>query len=80
MKSDPLFGAIPDLPNPVFSIASTSTTSNIVLFAGADEMLKITQDGFYVRGVKVPQDEREAKAVYEAFLQWMSYMALTRDY
>ena len=54
--------------------------SNIVMTTGSDEMLKITKDGFYVRGVKVPQDEREAEAVYNAFLQWMSYMALTRNY
>ena len=79
--SDPMFGAIPDLPNPVFAITDTNATANIVLYAGTDdEMLKITRDGFYVRGVKVPQDEREAEAVYEAFRQWMSYMALTRNY
>jgi len=54
--------------------------SNIVMTTGSDEMLKITKDGFYVRGVKVQQDEREAEAVYSAFLQWMSYMALTRNY
>ena len=79
--SDPMFGAIPDMPSPVITIADTNATANIVLYAGNnDEMLKITKDGFYVRGVKVPQDEREAEAVYEAFKQWMSYMALTRNY
>jgi hypothetical protein len=33
-------------------------------------MLKITQDGFYVRGVKVPQDEREAESVYKTFTNY----------
>jgi hypothetical protein len=35
------------------------------------EMLRIANDGFYVRGVKLPQDENEAKAVYDAFIAWM---------
>jgi hypothetical protein len=45
-----------------------------------DEMLKITQDGFYVRGVKVPQDEREAESVYKTFHQWLTWATLTRNY
>jgi len=64
---------------PIFVMREVAP-SNIVMTTGSDEMLKITKDGFYVRGVKVPQDEREAEAVYNAFLQWMSYMALTRNY
>lgn len=35
------------------------------------EMLRITQDGFYVRGKKIPQDDTEASAVYEAFVSWL---------
>lgn len=37
------------------------------------EMLKIANDGFYVRGVKVPQDENEAKVVYEQFITWLRH-------
>jgi len=44
------------------------------------EMLKITPAGFWVRGVKVPQGPDEARAVYEAFQQWMLWDALTRNY
>ena len=79
-KADPLFGAIPPTARSVFAIADTEPTAHIVMNTGATEMLKITKDSFYVRGVKVPQDEREAEAVYEAFRQWMTYMALTRNY
>jgi hypothetical protein len=43
-------------------------------------MLRVAKDGFYVRGEKVPMDDKEAETVYNAFLQWMSYMALTRNY
>ena len=78
--SEPLFNTPSDIPSPVLSIDDASITSNITMYGGAEEMIKITRDGFYVRGVKVPQDEREAEAVYEAFKQWMSYMALTRNY
>ena len=45
-----------------------------------DEMLRITEDGFYVRGVKVPQDEKEAEAVYKTFHQWLTWATLTRNY
>ena len=54
--------------------------NTIVLNAGADEMLKITDKGFWVRGVQVPQDEREAKLVYDAFREWMTWASLTRKY
>jgi hypothetical protein len=53
----------------------------IILSAGGDqEMLKITKDGFYVRGVKVEQDEKEAEAVYKAFKRWLVENELRRDY
>ena len=69
-----------NFPKPVFSIADSEATSHIVMNGGGTEMLKITKDSFYVRGVKVPQDEKEAQEVYEAFRQWMTYMALTNKY
>ena len=52
----------------------------IAFNAGADqEMLKISKDGFYVRGVKVEQDEKEAEAVYKAFKRWMVENELRRS-
>lgn len=57
--------------------------SNIVFHSGStepSEMLRITPDGFWVRGVKIEQDEREAEIVYNAFREWMTYSALTRNY
>ena len=57
-------------------------SKNEITFYGnhKDEMLKITQDGFYVRGVKVPQDKREAESVYKTFHQWLTWATLTRNY
>ena len=47
--------------------------------AGGDEMIKVTKDGFYVRGKKVEQDDKEAEIVYNAFKQWLSWAQLQRN-
>jgi hypothetical protein len=53
--------------------------ASIVMHAsGADEMIRVTPDGFWVRGVKVAQDDKEAETVYNAFKQWMAWAALTQ--
>jgi len=39
----------------------------------------VAKDGFYVRGVKVEADAKEAKAVYEAFKSWMTYAILNGE-
>ena len=44
-----------------------------------EEMLRIAEDGFYVRGVKVPVDDKEAEAVYNSFQQWLAWAQLRRD-
>ena len=49
----------------------------ISLFANnADEMIRVTKEGFYVRGVRVPADAQEAETVYLAFKQWMAWATL----
>ena len=53
--------------------------NDIKLNGGGEEMLRVAKDGFYVRGVKVEADEKEAKAVYEAFKQWMTYAILNGE-
>lgn len=55
-----------------------SKPNSIMLNAGADEMIRIAQDGFYVRGVKVPVDDKEAETVYRAFKEWMTWATLQR--
>jgi len=54
-------------------------TDEINLTAGGEEMLRVAKDGFYIRGVRVEADEKEAKAVYEAFKQWMTYAILNGE-
>jgi hypothetical protein len=65
-------------PTPVLSV-SAPPKNNIVFHSGQSETLKITEDGFYVRGVKVPIDDQEAMAVYRAFKEFLVYHALTRN-
>ena len=48
--------------------------------AGGTEMLRVGPNGFWVRGIKVPQDEQEAQAVYNAFKQWMAWASLEGRY
>ena len=53
--------------------------NGIVLNAGVDEMIRVAADGFYVRGVRVPADEKEAETVYQAFKQWLAWANLQRN-
>jgi hypothetical protein len=52
----------------------------ITCMAGGVDMLKVSPEGFWVRGVKVEQDEQEAQKVYEGFKAWMMWAQMTRDY
>jgi hypothetical protein len=52
--------------------------NNIICYAGATEMLKIGPDGFWVRGVKIVQDDKEAEAVYNGFKQFLVWSELNR--
>jgi hypothetical protein len=54
--------------------------NNITMNADQTEMLRIGPDGFWVRGVKVEQDEHEAEQVYQAFQEWLVWANLTKDY
>ena len=53
--------------------------NDIKLNGGGEEMLRVAQDGFYVRGIKVEADAKEAEAVYKAFKQWMTYAILNGE-
>lgn len=53
--------------------------NNIILCAGGTEMLKVADDGFYVRGMKVPADDKEAETVYTAFKEFLVWSRLHRD-
>ena len=54
-------------------------TNNIVCNVGATEMLRVSEDGFYVRGVRVEADDREAATVYAAFKEFLVWNRLSRE-
>ena len=58
----------------------TPVANTITCLAGGAEMLRVSPDGFWVRGVRVKQDDTEAEAVYNAFKAWMAWAQLNRDY
>jgi len=55
-------------------------SNTIVLSTGINEMLRVDKDGFYVRGKRVNQDDKEAEIVYNAFHQWLTWATLNRNY
>ena len=56
------------------------TPNTITCLAGGEEMIRVGPDGFWVRGQKVPQDDKEAETVYNAFKAWMTWAQLDREY
>ena len=68
-------------PDNMYTIHDLGTEPpSITLATGTEEHLKITQTGFYVRGIAVKQDDKEAETVYNAFKEFLTYHALTRSY
>jgi hypothetical protein len=51
---------------------------SLTMIAGGCEMLRVANDGFYVRGVKVTQDDKEAEIVYNAFKQFLTWAEMNR--
>ncbi len=52
--------------------------NSLTMIAGGTEMLRVARDGFYIRGVKVPADDKEAETVYNAFKQFLVWSELNR--
>ena len=68
-------------PGFVYALEDPGVEPNTIIFNvdNEQELLKVTKTGFYVRGVKVPQDDREAEIVCNAFREFLTYSALTRS-
>lgn len=63
---------------PRLTFGTADSESTIVMCCGSEEMLKISPEGFWVRGQLVKQDDREAQAVYNSFKQWLVVSTLTQ--
>lgn len=70
----------PETPAPVCGMSDIQfhppIPDGITLRSGAEEMLRCSTEGFWVRGVKVAQDDKEAQVVYNAFKQWLTWAQL----
>ena len=60
-------------------VITMSPKNEITLHSGETEMLRIAEDGFYIRGVKLKQDDKEIKEVYNCFKEWLTWSTLNRN-
>ena len=65
------------ISTPVLSVAPPPENS-IQLYCGETEMLRVAKDGFYVRGIRLEQDDKEIKEVYNCFKEWLTWSTLNR--
>jgi hypothetical protein len=68
---------LPDEPN--FTFHGDHEPNNITMISGGKEMLRVAPDGFYIRGQKVPVDDKEAATVYNAFKEFLVWSRLSRE-
>jgi hypothetical protein len=57
-------------------IMTVNKNNSITFLAAGDELLRMGEDGFYVRGVKVEVDNDEPVKVYTAFKEWLVWQQL----
>jgi hypothetical protein len=73
-------GVIVQYVSPEFTFRDNlPSTNNIVMINKGVEMLRVAEDGFYIRGEKVPVDDREAITVYNAFKEFLVWSRLSRE-
>lgn len=70
---------IEDTPPPVLTLPKEGAGANIAFYTNQKEMLKVSNDGFYVRGKKLDIDDNEAAAVYKAFREFLIWSALVKE-
>lgn len=64
---------------PVFTMSVPDEgNAKISFFTNEKELLRVAEDGFYVRGQKLEIDDNEAASVYKAFREFLIWSALTR--
>ena len=66
--------------NPDITIRDINLTPpNAVTFiSGGVEVLKCSNEGFWIRGKRIEQDDNEARIVYNSFKEWLTWQQLNR--
>lgn len=67
-------------PDGPYTFRNDNQPNAITLRSGSEDMIRCSTEGFWVRGVKVEQDDNEAKIVYNAFKEWLTWAQLNKDY
>lgn len=57
----------------------TTHKPEIKMLLEEQEWIKISEQGFWVRGVKIEQGPKEAMQVYEAFKEFLVWSTLTKN-
>jgi hypothetical protein len=78
MTTTQRFGFHTHTPDPVLTVSGPEQPNAITFFCSGDEMLRCSDKGFWVRGKKVRQSDKEAEQVYNSFKQWLAYQQLAR--
>ena len=65
-------------PDPVLTVNAPNEPNAVTFFCSGDEMLRCSDKGFWVRGKKVEQDDKEALLVYNSFKEWLIWQQLSR--
>ena len=61
-----------------FRVGGKEMPNTTTFFCGGIETLRISDKGFWVRGKKIRQSDREAEIVYNSFKEWLTWQQLTR--
>lgn len=65
--------------DPIMTIGGSNDTNAVTFFSAGVEVLKCSHKGFWVRGKKIKQDDREAEIVYNSFKEWLTWQQINRD-
>ena len=65
-------------PDPVITMNGPDQPNALTFLSGGVEVLRCSDKGFWVRGKKVTQDDKEAQAVYNSFKEWLTWQQLSR--
>jgi hypothetical protein len=65
-------------PDPVLTVSAPGELNAVTFFSNGVEVLKCSDNGFWIRGKKLEQDDNEARIVYNSFKEWLTWQQLNR--
>jgi hypothetical protein len=65
--------------DPILTVSGATDRNAVTFFSAGVEILKCSNEGFWVRGKKIDQDDREAQIVYNSFKEWLTWQQLNRE-